>query len=190
MEISQTLLGLMYVWAVAAGALWGLVYDAFRLSRKALGFGACERVWQKAVLFAEDVLFGLVGGVILILLLYYTNNGQFRGLALVGLLSGFFVYEHTVGRLVRLCLDWLIAVIKRVVRWAVRFVCLPFRILYRLYERIIGRRLKEWRDQKRLRRLGKMTRQTGERHIREASVGFDMCVPSGGGRETHVINEE
>lgn len=190
MEISQTLLGLMYVWGVAVGALWGVIYDVFRLSRKAFGFGACKRAWQKAVLFAEDVLCGLVGGVILLLLLYYTNNGQFRGLAPLGMLSGFFVYEYTVGRLVRLCLDWLIAVVKRVVRLAVRCVCLPFRLLYRLYERLIGRRLKEGCQRRLLRHLEDMTRRTGERHIREASVGFGLCVPSGDESKTHVINEK
>jgi hypothetical protein len=190
MEISQTLLGLMYVWAVVAGALWGVVYDVLRLIRTVLGFHTGERVWHKVVLFAEDVLFGLVGGVILILLLYYTNNGQFRGLAPLGMVSGFFVYEQTVGRLVRLCLDWLVAMIGRMVRWAVRCVCLPFRMLYRLYERVIGRRLRERRDRIRLRRMEEETRRVGERHIKEAAVGFGLYVPSEEVYETHVMKEK
>ena len=77
MEISQALLGLMYVWAVLAGAVWGVVYDLLRLFRVAVGVSADTRkgrrwtcVWQSVLLFCEDVLFGLAGGILLILLLY------------------------------------------------------------------------------------------------------------------------
>lgn len=121
MEISQSLLGLMYVWAVAVGVVLGASYDVLRLSRVMLGLpgrrlvtGRWRRVGVHALLFVQDVLFGLLGGLMLVLLLYYTNDGQFRGLAVVGMLSGFFVYYYTLGGLVRLGVDWLTDGVERV----------------------------------------------------------------------------
>ena len=134
MEISQSLLGLMYVWAVVAGAVLGASYDVLRLSRAMLGLpgrrlmdGRWRRVGGHVLLFVQDVVFGLLGGLMLVLLLYYTNDGQFRGLAVVGMLSGFFVYYYTLGGLVRLGVDWLTDGVERVLCLVGRRLRVPLR---------------------------------------------------------------
>ena len=70
MEISQSLLGLMYVWAVLAGVAWGVSYDVLRLSRVVFGLSGrmtraarWKRTCRSVVLFSQDVLFGLIGGM-------------------------------------------------------------------------------------------------------------------------------
>lgn len=181
MEISQSLLGLMYVWAVLAGVAWGVSYDVLRLSRVVFGLSGrmtraarWKRTCRSVVLFSQDVLFGLIGGMTLVLLLYYTNDGQFRGLAVIGMISGFFVYHHTLGRLIRLCTDWLVAQIKRLIRWIGRCLCWPFRFLYRVYCRTVGKRLAAAREKRRRIRDEARTLRLSEQYVQQASCGFGL----------------
>ena len=181
MEISQSLLGLMYVWAMLSGVAWGVSYDVLRLSRVVLGLSGrmprgarWKRTCRQAVLFSQDVLFGLIGGVTLILLLYYTNNGQFRGLAVIGMISGFFVYHHTLGRLIRLCTDWMVAWIKRLIRWIGKCLCWPFRFLYRVYCRTVGKRLADACEKRCRKRDEARTRRLSEEYVQQASHGFGL----------------
>lgn len=119
MEISQKLLGLMFTLSVAAGAGLGCILDLIGLLRALTGAGGTVTQARRAekprsageavqlilrgtrgtLLFLVDVLFGILCGCVLILLLYYTNDGGFRLLAVIGMAAGFFVWRSTAGRL-------------------------------------------------------------------------------------------
>ena len=178
MEVSQTLLGWMCVWALAVGAVWGVIYDLLRLPRVALGMTGeppCgrrwSRLWRSTLLFCEDVLFGVIGGVLLILLLYYTNDGQLRGLAVLSMLVGFFVYEHTVGRLVRFLLDGLLTVLGRLIRWVMRCLGVPCRFFYRLYRRTVGRRLDAVKERCRMKKAASQPTELHNQDEKEPCEG-------------------
>ena len=150
MAISQALLGRMLIGALLTGAVWGAWYDVLRLFRVIVGLeGDCRRAGRKkrlchsVVLFVQDVLFGVIGGVSLVLLLYYTNDGQFRGLAVIGMLLGACVYHQTIGRGVRFCTDKAIGWLKRLLRRMARWMCKPFRGVYRRCQSAIRMRRKE-----------------------------------------------
>lgn len=134
LTVSQRLLGLMFVYAAIAGFFLGAVYDLLRISRLLCGMdGAKKAMWpQRILLFAEDFLFAVVASLTLILLLYYTNDGQLRVLAAVGMGSGFFVYYHTVGRLVMRVSAFIVRALRRLIRLTVKLILWPFRQLGRL----------------------------------------------------------
>ena len=52
------------------------------------------------LVFFEDILFFLVAGCVISVLIYYTNDGIFRLMALFGVMCGFFAYYFTVGKIV------------------------------------------------------------------------------------------
>ncbi len=203
MEISQRLLGMLFVWATVLGFSLGGVYDVLRITRILCGVHYVKRfsgkekhsaeaqappnapptwrrrifhVQQKLLIFVGDVLFGVVCGIALILLLYYANDGQFRSLAVFGMACGFFFYYHTLGRLVMLFSEAIVLAVRRLVRWTVRLVLLPLRAFSRLLYRTVGRRIALLVKRIRYRRNVRYTDQTVESYVRLASQGFGLTL--------------
>ena len=77
------------------------------------------------VMFFEDILFFIIAGCVIALLLYYTNDGQFRGMAIFGVACGFVLYYFTVGRLVISVSRTLVFAIKTVLVYTILFVAFP-----------------------------------------------------------------
>ncbi len=109
--------------AALTGGCLGGVYDICRILRLLLQMllpgqkedrptdgprpGDTERPRQNAVSvilaafrFVTDLVFAVLSSVALILLCYYTNDGQLRAPAVIGMACGFFVYMMTLSRLV------------------------------------------------------------------------------------------
>ena len=186
MEISQTLLGMTFVIAVLAGIAVGVVYDALRITRVLLahltGNGTASRRMVKVVCFAEDILFTLAATLVLILLVYYTGDGQLRALAPMGLSCGFFVWYVTVGKLVMRASDVIAVAIAKAVRLIVRYtllaVSLPFRLLGRVFMHIVGYRLMAWTERRDERRRVRYTEREAENLYRLAQNGFQNTQES------------
>lgn len=84
------------------------------------------------VLLIEDVIFCLICGVTIALLLYQTNDGQFRISAVVVMLGGVGVYLLTVGRLIRLFSGLIVVIVRSAVAWIMAIVAYPIATLIRL----------------------------------------------------------
>ena len=100
MEISQSALARLWLYAFLLGVGLGAVYDALRILRVFLGVSYSNRFsqqlkevhlpllpprratrpsrWLPVVIFVQDVLFGVVGGVGIVILFYWFNNGKIR----------------------------------------------------------------------------------------------------------------
>ncbi len=183
--LSQRVLAMIFVYATAAGFCLGGVYDVLRIIRILCGdpIGSSAAPSGKRsipltiLLFIEDVVFSIIASVTLILLLYYTNDGQLRAPAVIGMACGFFVYYHTVGRLVIRCAAAIVRWIKRACRMLWRVVTWPFVQLFKLlctlmrfvWRKTAGKlveRRKDAQTDKRIRAL-----------IGSASSGFGMEPP-------------
>lgn len=81
---------------------------------------------------AQDVLFCLVTAILLILVLYATNDGQMRLSGLVSLVAGILAYIVTIGRLVTPVLATVAVVIGAILHWTVALVCYPVLWIARL----------------------------------------------------------
>ena len=203
MEISQRLLGMLFVWAVLLGFALGGVYDVLRITRILCGVhyagrplqsasGAVDaslapsspptfrrrlsRILRTLLIFAEDLLFGVVCGISLIILLYYTNDGQFRALSVCGMACGFFVYYHTLGRLVMLFSEVIVYALRRLVLWIVHLTLLPFRWLTRLLCRTVGRRITRLAKRIRHKHNVRYTNKTVDECVQLASRGFGLLA--------------
>ena len=169
--LSQRTLALLFVYAAVIGFGLGAVYDGLRVLRMLLGeslSGQGRRPPPLTVLlFFEDVCFMLAATVALIVLGYYANDGNLRAPAVIGLLAGFFVYRHTVSRLLLRVSDALIRRLRRLVstlaRVLVRLAASPLRGLWSL---TVGRFLEARRERRTERRIRELTER--------ASRGFAL----------------
>lgn len=174
--LSQRTLALLFVYAAVTGFGLGALYDGLRMLRMALGesrSGQGRRPIPLAVLlFVEDVSFMLAAAIALILLDYYVSDGQFRAPAAIGLLAGFFVYRHTVSRLLLRVAEWIIRRLKRLLRAVLRTLLhlawLPLRGLWSV---TVGRALLAHRERVTERRIRVLTES--------ASRGFDLLEETG-----------
>lgn len=156
MELSQRLLCLLFLASFGAGGCLGGVFDLLRMSRLLLMFPRIKgaesqptpsrrakwnRRCQLLLLFVEDMLFALLCGMVMILLLYFLNDGKIRWLAPVGMACGFFAYMVTIGKLIQKCLAWLTRVIRRLLggisRFLWRALSFPIKAVCRLIKRVV-----------------------------------------------------
>ena len=152
--LSQRTLALMFVYASLTGFCLGLIYDGLRILRMALG----ERILPprspeqgrsdpKLLLrifrFFEDVIFMLTASVALILICYYTSDGQFRAPAPLGMACGFFVYIHTISRWVLRLADATLGLVCRLLFAFLRLLAVPLRGLWVL---TVGRMIAAHRE--------------------------------------------
>lgn len=186
MMTSQKLLGYMLLAAIAVGGLLGVWYDVLRLSRLLLGWDvptALHRAGKgrRAVAlvgyvlrFAEDVIFGLSCTLALILLLYYTNDGRFRFLALLGMAAGYLAYRLTFGRL----FDSLAPRLTRALRWTVKkavwLLLWPLRGFCRLWQATVGAAVRRALARRREKRAIRYTERESCAYIQAAARGFDL----------------
>ena len=82
-------------------------------------------------MFFEDILFFLVAGCVISVLIYYTNDGVFRLMALFGVMCGFFAYYFTVGKIVILLSDVIIRSLGVFLSYCAAVLLIPFLLVVR-----------------------------------------------------------
>lgn len=163
MEISQTAIGLLYLYGTLLGAGAGLFYDFLRITRIFLGVHYSRSAIQQlqkirlpilapyheheenaalgVVIFLEDFFFCILSGIALTILFYECNDGKIRLPVFATFALGFFLYRATLGRLVMLLSEYAAFFLESAVRYLFYFLFYPFRtlgkLLYRLGKRLI-----------------------------------------------------
>ena len=149
MGISQSAIGILYLYALLSGFFLGAVYDCLRLTRVLLGSHYSRRVARRLrairlpflskrgerresralgiVVFFEDLIFCLFAGILVILLFYQANNGKFRFPVVLCLCAGFLIYRGTLGRVVMLCSEVIAYAIESCLRYTFFFLFFPLR---------------------------------------------------------------
>lgn len=97
MELSQTALAVMLVYAVPIGVILNVAYRLTELDQ-ARPRHAVIMVLQNV----KDFLFMIVAAVLVVLLVYYVNDGQLRYVALAGVPIGFGLSERILARPLRI----------------------------------------------------------------------------------------
>ncbi len=179
METSPYLLWNLLLNAFLGGVLLGAIYDTMRLSRVFLGvchytdispgWKACSPFAKKisnkkippvfaTVLFViQDFCFCLSAGILIAILLFYGNNGNFRGFVPLGLLAGFLLYYVTIGKLLIKVSEYVIFTIKIAVLYVIFYLTRPLLLLAHLlgtwysaiWERLFMRKLRRYDAAKR-----------------------------------------
>lgn len=139
MNVSQKAIAIILLYSAAIGVFLGVVYDFFRIRRKAYDLrkkrtGGKISGLEYIRVFFEDILFSLIASVVFVIFIFHMNSGRVRGIAFLGALFGFFVYRATLGRLVMFLSEAIIKLICRIFGWIFGHVFRPlFGILKKLF---------------------------------------------------------
>lgn len=200
MNISQSAIALLYLYAFLLGVCLGGLYDVLRITRIFLGEHYSRHTVARlravhlpliggyrehrarralgAVILIEDFLFCIVAGVAFILLHYEAFNGKFRISVLLLSALGFWIYRATLGKPVMLFSETVAFCLEIGFRYAVFFVLFPIRWtgakLIRLLGQSIGAVLR--------RRRASARKRYTNRQMRGAEALAADLYPYGGGK--------
>ena len=111
---TQTVVRLLAL-SLSGGILCGALWDLFKIPR--IVFGISESIsankLHAVIVFVQDLLFCLLCGLVAIIVLYYGNEGNIRGIALVGMSVSFAAYRFTFGALTELCVKKLCGIVSK-----------------------------------------------------------------------------
>lgn len=83
----------VFLCTVISGALIALLYDLFRILRRVVRTG-------NLVTYAEDLLYWLIVTFIMLLTVYYSNDGELRAYLFIGAFIGVILYALLFSRIV------------------------------------------------------------------------------------------
>lgn len=145
MTVDPAALARMFLVSLLCGAalelLWeglGIVGCALRYRRGGSIEWGCESGLGLIIIFIKDMLYFVAAGVVVSVLIYWMNDGQFRFLALAGLFAGFFSAYFTIGRLLRRLTEGLVILIFRLLGIILYPLTLLRRLIARGARRIAG----------------------------------------------------
>lgn len=83
----------IFLCTVIGGAAIALIYDLFRILRKAVRTGGL-------FIYIEDLLYWLIVSIIMLLTIYYSNDGELRAFMFIGACIGVTLYALLLSRIV------------------------------------------------------------------------------------------
>lgn len=83
----------IFLCTVIGGAAIALIYDLFRILRKAVRTGGL-------FIYVEDLLYWLIVSIIMFLTIYYSNDGELRAFMFIGACIGVILYSLLLSRIV------------------------------------------------------------------------------------------
>ena len=122
----------LFLLTVLMGGGMGLFYDGLRVFRHALPH---KRFWVQA----EDGLFWLLAVFLVFGVMLRANGGEIRFFSVFGLFGGMGLYFLTLSPWVIAVSDSIIRVLKYVIGLFFRIIFTPFRLLYLLFRRPLGK---------------------------------------------------
>lgn len=197
MELRPDLLLRLLLASLAWGGVAGVLYDTIRLQRVLLGISrytkacsapvfcpsfcrakakreksATRRAAEAALLGVQDVAFCLACGAMISVLLFYRNEGEFRGFVLLGAATGFAVYYFTVGRLVVFVSEYIVFAVKTAFLYLVYYATRPWILLGRFLLARCGALLGRMKQAHRARAIRRYRASLSGRLAASAERGF------------------
>jgi spore cortex biosynthesis protein YabQ len=125
MIISVSSQAYIFLCSIAGGMAIALVYDFFRIFRKAVKTGSL-------VTYVQDLLFWLIVAVIMFLTIYYSNDGELRVYLFIGALLGVVLYALLLSRIVMGSSLFIIRMVAKVIKAIIFLITYPARFILRL----------------------------------------------------------
>lgn len=122
MIISVSEQAYVFLCTIAGGMAIGLVYDIFRILRKAVKTGSL-------VTYVQDLLYWLIVALIMFLTVYYSNDGELRVYLFIGALLGVVLYALLFSRIIMGSSLFIIKMVTTVIKALIFVISYPVRLL-------------------------------------------------------------
>lgn len=154
---------LLIVEAFLCGACMGVLYDAMRISRMMIFaddlcavklyqrnyplIGSIAKKAEKkrikehlkrALLISQDILFMLIFTLVILMLLFFLNDGKFRIIVIFVAFFGLWCYLCSIGKLVLMSSEMIIFALRILVAYLLYFIMFPVRAICRAFKLVIS----------------------------------------------------
>lgn len=110
----------VFLCTIVGGMAIALLYDVFRILRKAIKTGI-------AVTYVQDFLYWIIAAAIMFLTVYFSNDGQLRAYLFAGAVIGAILYALLLSKIIMKCSLFII-----------NAVIYPVRMLVHVLKRLTG----------------------------------------------------
>lgn len=125
MTVSVSAQAFTFLCSVLGGVAIAVIYDIFRITRKAFKTGS-------VVTYIEDLVFWLLVAVVMFTMVYYSNEGELRGYLFLGTLLGVVFYALLLSKPVMDSSMFIINILRKIFKAVYFTVSYPFKLLFRL----------------------------------------------------------
>ena len=118
----------MYVFIafILNGFLIGIIFDCFRILRKSFKT-------PDFVTYIEDILFGIITGLLILYSIFKFNNGELRFYLFLGIFIGLLLYLLIFSKVfIKICV-FIISIIKKIINF---IIIIPIKFICRLFKKI------------------------------------------------------
>lgn len=118
----------MYVFIafILNGFLIGIIFDCFRILRKS--FKTLD-----FITYIEDILFGIITGLLILYSIFKFNNGELRFYLFLGIFIGLLLYLLIFSKVfIKICV-FIISIIKKIVNF---MIIIPIKFICKLFKKI------------------------------------------------------
>lgn len=115
----------IFLYTVVCGMAIALVYDIFRILRKAVKTGSFAT-------YIQDLLYWLIAAVIMLFTVYYSNDGELRVFLFVGAFLGVVLYSLLLSGIVMGSALLIIKITVSAVKTILRVISCPFKMALRM----------------------------------------------------------
>lgn len=116
---------IVFLSTALCGMVIALVYDMFRIFRKAVRTGSI-------MTFVQDILYWIIASVIMFVTIYCSNDGELRGFLFLGAFLGVILYAFAFSRAIMNSSLFIIRVVTRIIKFVSFLISYPFRIVIKL----------------------------------------------------------
>ncbi len=127
MIVSVSSQAYVFLCTVIGGMAIALVYDFFRILRRALKTGGF-------VTYVQDLLYWIIAAVIMFLTFYYSNDGELRVYLFIGAFIGVVLYALLLSKIIMDSSLFIIKIIKLVIKTIIFITSYPIRLIWRVLE--------------------------------------------------------
>jgi len=125
LPISVNLQAYIFLYSIAGGMIIALIYDIFRIKRKAIKTNAI-------ITYIEDLIYWIIVALVMLAVVYYSNEGEIRGYIFIGTGLGVILYVSLLSRIVIRSSMIIIGIVSRILRAAWIAATYPIVLIYRV----------------------------------------------------------
>lgn len=125
MTVSVSSQAYVFLCSVIGGVIIALVYDVFRILRKAIKTGSLFT-------YIEDLIFWILVAVIMFGTVYYSNEGELRSYIFLGTLLGVVLYALIFSKTIMNSSLFIIKIVKGIFRFLWMVLSFPFKVIIHL----------------------------------------------------------